>query len=486
MTFGRRAMAIAALTVMIQMVVGHVGVGIAQTYSSGSTGADGPFNPPASVPSGTTISGSIVTVPLPPSGIFNFQTVTVGSGLTVRFVKNTANTPVTILATGDITIAGTIDVNGRDGQGPQQNSATAVSVGGEGGPGGYRGGNGSSRDFTVPAAAGQGPGGGTAAPSTLNTCGGAATYGSSGGFPGLPLVGGSGGGGGATSTANGVPTFSGGGGGGGGGAIVMASSTRIVLTGVVTANGGFGACGSGPSRGSGGAIRLVAPLITGAGSLSAIAGPIFGQPSEIGRVRLEAFTNTFSGTSTPGPSVVPSPGPVTAASNPALINLPSLTISAVGGVSTPANAGGSYGAADIALSAGTTNPVPVEVTAANLPLSTAVTVKVVPVAGGASTFSVGALSGTLAQSTGSADVTLPTGGIVSVVQAFASFTLTAGLFPLIEGEEVERVLMAAGVGEPSQLTLVTTSGKAVPLSQLSPRDQQQVATAFEAMRNETR
>jgi hypothetical protein len=177
---------------------------------------------------------------------------------------------------------------------------------------------------------------------------------------------------------------------------------------------------------------------------------------------------------------------VTAASNPALINLPSLTISAVGGVSTPANAGGSYGAADIALSAGTTNPVPVEVTAANLPLSTAVTVKVVPVAGGASTFSVGALSGTLAQSTGSADVTLPTGGIVSVVQAFASFTLTAGLFPLIEGEEVERVLMAAGVGEPSQLTLVTTSGKAVPLSQLSPRDQQQVATAFEAMRNETR
>lgn len=87
MTFGRRAMAVAVLTVMIQVAVGHVGVGIAQTYSSGSTGADGPFNPPASVPPGTIISGSTVTVPLPTNGVFNFQTVTVGSGITVKFAK---------------------------------------------------------------------------------------------------------------------------------------------------------------------------------------------------------------------------------------------------------------------------------------------------------------------------------------------------------------------------------------------------------------
>lgn len=487
MMFGRRAMAVVALTVVMQVAVCHVDMGVAQTFSSGSTGADGPFNPPASVPPGTTISGSTVTVPLPPSGVFNFQTVTVGSGITVKFAKNTTNTPVTILATGDITIAGTINLNGSDGQ-PRQQSATAISVGGEGGLGGYRGGNGSKLDFTVPAAAGQGPGGGTAAPSTLNTCGAPATYGSSSGFVGyFPLLGGSGGGGGATETSSGVPTFSGGGGGGGGGALVLASSTNIILTGTVTANGGYGgACGTGFARGSGGVIRVVAPVITGAGTLSATSPPIVGQPQQFGRIRLEAFTNTFSGTSTPGPSVVPSPGPVTAASNPALINLPALTISAVGGVSTPTSAAGSYTVADIALPAGTANPVPVTVTAANVPLSTTVTVKVVPVAGGSSTFSVGALSGTLAQSTGSADVTFPTGAVVTVVQASASFTLTAGLFPLIEGEEVARVLMAAGVGEPSVLTLVTTSGKAVPLAQLSPGDQQLVATAFEAMRSETR
>lgn len=480
MMFGRRAMAVAALTVVMQVTVCHVGMGVAQTFSSGSTGADGPFNPPTSVPPGTTISGSTVTVPLPPSGVFNFQTVTVGSGITVKFAKNTTNTPVTILTTGDITIAGTINLNGSDGQ-PRQQSATAISVGGEGGPGGYRGGNGSKLDFTVLAAAGQGPGGGAGAPATLNANGSVGTYGTAGGFQGLPLVGGSGGGGGATSTASGVPTFSGGGGGGGGGAVVLASSTRIIVTGAVTADGGFGlSCGSG----SGGAIRVVAPSITGTGSLSAITPTCTLPQIASGRVRLEAFTNTFSGTSTPGPSVVPAPGPVTAASNPALINLPTLTISAVGGVSTPASTTGSYAAADIALPSGTTNPVPVTVTAVNVPLSTAVTVKVVPVAGVASTFSVSALSGTLAQSTGLADVTFPTGGIVSVVQASASVTLIAGLFPLIDGEPVERVLMAAGVGEASLLTLVTASGKTVPLTQLSSRDQQQVALAFEAMRAE--
>src|SRR3989442_11033812 len=87
----------------------------AQAFSSGSTGADGVFNPPTTVPPGTVINGSTVTVPLPPSGIFNFTTVTIPSGTIVKFVPNATNTPVTMLATSDVTIAGTISVDGANG-----------------------------------------------------------------------------------------------------------------------------------------------------------------------------------------------------------------------------------------------------------------------------------------------------------------------------------------------------------------------------------
>jgi hypothetical protein len=48
------------------------------------------------------------------------------------------------------------------------------------------------------------------------------------------------------------------------------------------------------------------------------------------------------------------------------------------------------------------------------------------------------------------------------------------------------VLLAAGYGEPSTLTLVTKSGKEVPVLQLSQADQIKMAMAFEAMRNESR
>ena len=34
------------------------------------------------------------------------------SGITVTFKRNTANTPIVILATGNVTISGTIDVSG--------------------------------------------------------------------------------------------------------------------------------------------------------------------------------------------------------------------------------------------------------------------------------------------------------------------------------------------------------------------------------------
>jgi len=74
---------------------------LAYGFDSGSTGADGAFNPTTNT-----------VLQLPPDGVFNFTTVNIPAGVAVTFKKNANNTPVYILATGDVTIAGTISVNG--------------------------------------------------------------------------------------------------------------------------------------------------------------------------------------------------------------------------------------------------------------------------------------------------------------------------------------------------------------------------------------
>ena len=65
----------------------------AQGFSSGSTGADGALD----VTTDTTLD-------LPPNGTFNYTTVNVAAGVTLRFNRNALNTPVYLLATGDITM----------------------------------------------------------------------------------------------------------------------------------------------------------------------------------------------------------------------------------------------------------------------------------------------------------------------------------------------------------------------------------------------
>jgi len=74
---------------------------LAQAFVSGSTGADGDFAP--------TVNTQVV---LPPSGILNYGTVNIPAGVTVTFKKNATNTPVVILASGNVTIAGSIGVSG--------------------------------------------------------------------------------------------------------------------------------------------------------------------------------------------------------------------------------------------------------------------------------------------------------------------------------------------------------------------------------------
>jgi hypothetical protein len=213
---------------------------VAAQFSSGSDGSYGPLN-----------VTSNLTLDLPTNGVFHCTTITVANGATLRFNRNPLNTPVYLLATGDVNIAGTINVSGSNHSG---------SIPGKGGPGGFDGGFGAFQGF--PAGDGQGPGGGRGSDHPY-AIGGAFAFPSQSGYNTnvygntllSPLIGGSGGG-----------AYSGSGGAGGGGAILIASSTRVTIpsSGTIRADGGSAAVAAG--GGSGGAIRVVAPIVDGSGN----------------------------------------------------------------------------------------------------------------------------------------------------------------------------------------------------------------------------
>lgn len=272
----------------------------AQTFNSGSDGSDGAYTP--SGPPGTIVvfdpsqfSGTNVR-----AGIFNFTTVSIPVGVTVRLSGTVLNGPVYWLAQGDVNIQGTIDLSGNNGQNGTSNPFLRVPS--QPGAGGYIGGVGGN-STQVPAPGG-GPGGG-AAPPVCND------QGHPGSFSGnqflIPLIGGSGGSGGNWCAPNFGPS-----GGAGGGALLIASSTKLTVGGAINAAGGnggvVGVCGGG---GSGGAIRLVSTTVTGAGTLNVGAGgPNCGYGvGGNGRIRLEAFAESYSG-STAGNVSISSPFPL--------------------------------------------------------------------------------------------------------------------------------------------------------------------------------
>ncbi len=452
-----------------------------QTFTSGSTGADGPFNPPTSVPPGTTVNGSTYTVPLSASGVFNFTTITIASGITVKFTRNAANTPVILLATGNVTLAGTLDVRGSNG--------ASWGRPGPGGPGGFDGGAGSDGGLTSPyGSAGLGPGaggvgylsggggGGYATAGQAGFCNtmiflcnspvpapGGGTYGS---LPLRPILGGSGGSGGYG------PSNIGGGGGGGGGAILVASSGTITLTGSILASGGDGSGGAniaGGGGGSGGAIRLIATALTGTGgSLTARGGTQGGSAGNggDGRIRLEASDLSVSVSSQPTAStaypqaVFPSAGQ------------PTLTITSVAGIPTPASPKGTFlDAPDITLPSGTTNPVSITLAASHIPLGTTIRLTAIPQAGSATSVDSLGLSGTLESSTAAAAITVSLSR-PTILTATATFALvaSAGDGPIYaQGEEVKWVRIASTLGGASTLTYLTASGREVPAEQIMRR-----------------
>jgi hypothetical protein len=439
------------------------------TFSSGSTGADGAFSP--------SVSQTIV---VPDSGVFNYTTVTIPSGVTITYARNTNNKPVTILASGDVLISGSINIEGKTG--------LANGAGGSGGPGGFNGGAGGygfDQSFSGipgdgPGGAGGGIGGASINPPGYGGGGGYSTVGGAG-FGGtggtnsgqggarygavtvLPLIGGSGGGGGAASA-----NTRGSAGGGGGGAMLIASSGTITINGQILARGGNGdlqSCSSGPGGGgSGGAVRFVANTVKGSGTIFVSGGPgtgcFSGQSSGTGGqgfVRVEAFDYS-SLTASTSPSNIISfalPHPVT------ISNAPALRIASVGGINSPSSPLGSLqGVPDIVVPTTQANPVTVALEGANLPVGTIVQVTLTPSRGNRTTVQSTALAGTDAASTASASLSLPTG--ISVISASAVIDLTARVEPLfMNGERVNRIEVAAIFGGASQVTYVTQSGRRI-------------------------
>jgi len=415
----------------------------AYAFDSGSTGALGAFNPQTTT-----------QVTLPHDGKLNYTTVNIPQNVTVTF-KNLSsyNSPVYMLATGDVTIAGTINVNG-------DNATSTIT--GKGGPGGFNGGYGGGT--TVSGGKGLGPGGGNPGINANGNIGGGGGggfghagsngSGTNGGTGGstygnvklLPLIGGSGGGGGTKGSIFGT-WYPGGSGGGGGGAIVIASSTTITLTGTITANGGSGYGPVNGAGGSGGAIKLVANTISGNGVLNALggAGNNSGGSGGYGRIRIEATTNNIA--STDPPLSFGEPGNIFAS------NMPSLTITSIAGASTPSSPTGTYNQPDLLLPSSTTSPVVVTVSASNIPDGTTVKVWSIP-----QYESAVSRTATLTSSTATVnDVPLST-NYSNIITAEATFTITAMNY---DGEEINRIRVATTMGGKSEVFYITSSGKEI-------------------------
>jgi hypothetical protein len=440
--------------------------GVACAFGSGSTGADGAFNPSASA-----------VVSLPANGIFNFTTVNIPAGVTVTFQRNATNTPVVILATGDVVIAGAIDVSGTESVGNTLFGNDGQP--GLGGPGGYDGGRGAPVLGALPLIGGfgLGPGGGGPGQSGPGGGGGHATAGlngSAGGGGGpaygsifiQPLLGGSGGGGGGSGQ---VATIRPQGGGGGGGAILIASSGTIVLqtTGVIRANGGASGptisiagnnanCGGG---GSGGAIRLVANAIQGNGVLEAVGGSgsalncgAAGGDGAPGRIRIEGEQISYANAAT---------RPVPSADLPGALFLsgqPSLRITSVAGVAAPASPTGNM---DVTLPASAANPAAVAFETTGVPPGSTVRLVVTPPFGEPTTAESTPLSGTTASASATASVTIPSGH--SVFEATVTYTVVIALGDALSqfarNERVAKVTLVASLGGPQKARLTTVSGR---------------------------
>jgi hypothetical protein len=421
MTISSRALVLTVLLLMLparqiaQQVIDLCGCAGDPTLQPFNAGNPATYPPGTSGCTGPCSSGTI-TLALPPEGVLKFSSFTVDGNFTIGFARNAANTPVTILVSGNVLIRNStccpnISVNA--GAGSSGTSSTA-GVGGQGGNGGFKGADGAAQSINLTniGGTGLGPAGGQGATPTSVASGGTFL-----GLPELlPLLGGSGGGGGAGFGA--ATNCTGGGGGGGGGGLLIAANGTLTLQNFdLMAEGGNGGsvgnggCDHGGGGGSGGAIRLVANRLLDGGNgrlwVRAGNGGFISSAGTPGRIRLEsldATAQTAFFTSTAALRVT-GPGPI---ANPIS---PTVKITAVGGQAPPAIPQGGFGAIDIVLPApGVTG---VDVATTGVPSGTTVLVTVKPRIGGH------------AQST---TVPLTSCNTAGECTATTAFTLSAGAY----------------------------------------------------------
>jgi len=294
--------------------------------------------------------------------VYKYSSVSIPANVTVNFANHPSGAPVVWLVSGDVTINGTVTLNGGNG---------FVGLGApNGGPGGFSGGQGG-----FPFTSGRGPGGGRRDAFNQGTGGGFGTFGTTrvtgevGGYVYgtgdlVPLIGGSGG-----SADTGTR-----GGGAGGGAILVVASGTITLNGSIAANGGNACCGESGS-GSGGGIRLVCNSLTGIGSVTAIGGN-GGNTGGFGRIRTETNNDTLA---TPGlPERSRGTDPITIARLWPDATEPKVTAVSLGGRPVPADPRAlcTFGNTDVELNSAT--PAILTINARNVPLASEIWVRIVP------------------------------------------------------------------------------------------------------------
>ena len=390
---------------VLVVAVGMCGGGVSlyaqgPPFDSGSHGEDGPLSFTTPSPQPIFFDPTKYGKHIAGDTIFKFSTITIAKGVTVRLDSTNLPGPVYWLASGDVNIAGTLDLSGQ--QGYSVTGTIAERVFSIPGAGGFAGGPGGGTQ--VQAEPGAGPGGG--APGT----GGPSANGKPGKFSGstylIPLIGGSGGGGAFCGSDN--PQKYSVGGGAGGGAVLIASSTSITVTGAINAFGGndtAALCAYG-GAGSGGAIRLMANSINfpqGSLNVSQGNGPV---PGSTGLIRLEATTLTLGGyitgpylTSIPASVALPTTGPSAA------------KVVSVAGV--PVN-GNPFTFPSFQIN--TSNAVPVVIQGQNIPLGAIPTLTILSETGPDQVITAPALTGTFATSTSTVNVTYPGGGSRGLVK----------------------------------------------------------------------
>lgn len=464
----------------------------AAPFVSGSTGADGAFAPTANT-----------TVQLPPSGVLHYTTVNIPAGVTVKFTRNAANSAVMILTTGDVNIAGVIDIRGGSALTTKYGLAGDINKGGVGGPGGFDGGRGGLQEQNRKGGTGYGPGGAGGGiqafgSNDANRCYQKVQGGGGGGFAAagepskciqnnsgnvsvdrtgyggpaygsnsmLPLVGGSGGGGGAGGPNGwGLP---GAGGGGGGGALMLVASGTVVHTGQIIARGGNGGAindgqcldhdygaqyedsGGAGGGGSGGAVRILTPAYGGTGTINVDRG--------LGGCRPGNGTNVDMWNAGGHGGVGRSSIEIVLGGTFSLSAIPTLAITNIGGVAVPPNPSG---AGDVSLPAELPNPAEIAISASGIPVGTVVKLTLHQPYADKVTANASALTGTLQASTSTGSINIPSGS--SVLMASTTYALSVAQGEALKmyagGERVEKVTLAAVMGGEMRVTLITVSGK---------------------------